>query len=66
MNFIEQLNLAHKVVCPVCGSKASYVLTGGHSFKSEFCHEELNDLIDQRIRLVFNGIDPDSGKPVDI
>ena len=48
-DFIKQLDMAHDVVCPVCGSKASYVLTGGHGFRSEYCHDELNELIDQRL-----------------
>jgi hypothetical protein len=56
-DFIKKLDFAHDVYCPICGTKASYVLTGGHGFNSIYCHEELNELIDRRIAIVFKRLD---------
>ena len=67
MNFIEKLNIAHNVECPVCGTKASYILTGKTTFKTETCaHDEVIKLVDDRLHSVLIlGINPDSNKPLD-
>lgn len=47
--FFQRLEYAHDVVCPKCGCKASYTYTGGYSFKSACCHQELEDLVRARL-----------------
>ncbi|MDR2065530.1 MAG: hypothetical protein LBP85_07485 [Prevotellaceae bacterium] len=39
----------NNIVCPVCGSKVTYTLTGGDSFKQISCdHPEIEELVKQR------------------
>ena len=65
MDYLEMLSLAHNAVCPVCGAKASFVITGNQSFKTEYCHEELNDIVNDRLDLIFRDhIHPDNYKPI--
>jgi hypothetical protein len=64
--FREKLKIAHHVKCPVCNAIASFTLTGSDSFTSNYCHPELNLILDKRIYLVFvKGINPDSNQPLD-
>jgi len=48
--FNNFLVYAHDVKCPVCGTKASFTLTGTTSFNSNYCgHLELEMIVEERL-----------------
>jgi hypothetical protein len=47
--FLKKLDWIHNVSCPVCGTKASYVITGPETFNTEGCnHDQFHQIIKER------------------
>jgi|WetSurMetagenome_2_1015567.scaffolds.fasta_scaffold00268_24 hypothetical protein len=48
-DFISKLEWIYDVKCPICGSKASFRITGINKFVSDICgHPEIEKLIYER------------------
>lgn len=63
-NYWDNVAEAHNVVCPVCGSKASFEPIGTHLFKMCGCgHDELENLVYERLEALIVDHSPGGIKP---
>jgi hypothetical protein len=47
-DFFQKLEWIHNVKCPVCGTKASFVIIG-HSYRTDCCgHPQIEKIIHER------------------